>query len=95
MNQAQLIRNLALRIGQTQVDTKQLMKSSLEIIVDILDQDIPVSIPRLGTFYTVTNKKRKAYSPFHKQEMILPPKRVIRFRPSSFIKAEINSKPAE
>ncbi len=92
MNQAELIKNLASRLGHTQLETKQLLKSSMEIIVEILDQDIQILIPGLGTFSTVISKKRKSYSPFHKQFVMLPPKRIIRFRPSSSIKNDLKSK---
>lgn len=95
MKQTEIIRNLSLRLEITQVEAKQLLKSSAEIIVKTLDQDTPISIPGLGTFFTVRTKKRKAFSPFHKQHMLLPPKRVIRFRPSSTIKNELKTKHVE
>lgn len=86
MTQVELIRNLASRLGITQVETKRLLKSSVKIIKETLDKDIPISIPDLGTFSTVRTKRRKAYNPYHKQYFLLPPKRIIRFRPSSSIK---------
>ncbi|MDA3906914.1 MAG: HU family DNA-binding protein [Bacteroidales bacterium] len=92
MKQNELIRSLASRLGLTQVETKRLLKSSVEIIVDVLDQDIPISLPNLGSFCTVITKKRKSFSPFHKEYVMLAPKRIIRFRPSSSIKNELKTK---
>lgn len=92
MNQTELIRNLASRLGKTQVETKNLLDSALKIISDTIDQDIPVSIPNLGTFYTSLTKRRKSFSPFHKQYFMLPPKRIIKFRPSISIVNEFKNK---
>ena len=92
MNQIELIRNLAQKLGKSQVETKQLLDSSIKIISDIIDQDIPLSIPNLGTFNTHLTKKRKSFSPFHNQYFIFPPKRIIKFRPSISIINELKTK---
>ena len=95
MTQVELIRNLASRLGITQVETKRLLKSSFKIIEETLDQDIPISVPDLGTFYTARTKRRKSYNPYHKHYFLLPPKRVIRFRASSSIKNALKTKQVE
>lgn len=95
MTQVELIRNLASRLGITQVETKRLLKSSVKVIKETLDQDITISIPDLGTFSTVKTKGRKSFNPFHKQYFLLPPKRIIRFRPSSSIKNALKTKQIE
>lgn len=94
MNQNEFIKNLAMRLNITQVETKKILKSSIETLVEVLDHDTTVTLPGLGTFNTATSKKRKSYSPFHKQLVKLPPKRVIRFRPSSTMKKELKTKQA-
>lgn len=92
MTSSEIIKNFSLRLGKSQIETKQLMKSSTEIIRDILDKDIDISIPGLGTFSTHFVEKRKSYDPFHKWFIMSPPKRVIRFRPGSSMKNELKSK---
>jgi len=92
MTNSEVIKNLSLRLGKSQLETKQLMKSSTEIIRDILDKDIDISIPGLGTFSTHFVEKRKSYDPFHKRFIMSPEKRVVRFRPGSSIKKELKSK---
>lgn len=92
MTNSEMIKSLSSRIGKSQIETKQLMKSSIEIIKDILDKDIDISIPGLGTFKSHFVEKRRTYNPFHKRFMISPPKRVIRFRAGSSIKNELKSK---
>ncbi|MCD6178709.1 MAG: HU family DNA-binding protein [Bacteroidales bacterium] len=95
MTQVELIRNLSSRLGITQVETKRLLKSSVNIIKETLDKDISISILDLGTFSTVKIKNKKSYNPFHKQYFLLPPKRIIRFRPSLSIKNALKTKRIE
>ncbi|MBC8320677.1 MAG: HU family DNA-binding protein [Bacteroidetes bacterium] len=92
MTSSEIIKNLSLRLGKSQLETKQLIKSSTEIIRDILDKNINISLPGLGTLSRHFVKKKKSYDPFHKWFIMSPPKRVIRFRPGSSIKNEFKSK---
>ena len=45
-----------------------------------------ITIPGLGTFKTKTREERKVYSPHHESYMMVPPKRVVDFTPSSNLK---------
>ncbi len=92
MTTAEIIKNLSSRFGKSQAETRRLMKDSVRIIKDILDKDIDVTIPDLGTFSSHYVDKRKSYDPFHKRFIMSPPKKVIRFRPGSSIKSELKSK---
>ena len=56
------------------------------VLGDELENDIGVSIPGLGTFKTKTREERKVYSPHHESYMMIPPKRVVDFTPSSSLK---------
>ncbi len=89
MTNSEIIRNLSLHLGKSQVEIKQLLKSSTKIMRDILDKDIGITIPRLGIFSSYLKKKRKSFNPYHKRFILLPPKRIIRFRPGSSIKNEL------
>ncbi|OQX95188.1 hypothetical protein B6I21_06710 [candidate division KSB1 bacterium 4572_119] len=89
MTNSELIKTLSSRLGQSQVEIKRLLKSSVKIMKEIIDEDVGVSIPGLGTFKTFIKSKRRSYNPYHKKFMVLPPKRVIKFRSSSSIKNEL------
>ncbi|MBN1650866.1 MAG: HU family DNA-binding protein [Bacteroidales bacterium] len=92
MNQNEFIKNLAVRLNLTQAETKKLLKSAIDTLTEVLDQDITVTLPGLGTFNTATTKRRKSFSPHHDQMLMLPPKRTLRYSPSSTIKNELKSK---
>jgi len=89
MTNSEIIKNLSLHLGKSQVEIKRLLESSTKIITrDILDRDIGITIPGLGTFSSYFKKKRKSFNPYHNKFMLLPPKRIIRFHPGSSIKNE-------
>jgi len=92
MTNSEIIKNLSLRLGQSQAEMKRLLKSSTNIIRDILDKDIGITMPGLGTFGSHFLQRRKSFDPYHKKFIMLPPKRTIKFHPSSSIKTELKNK---
>ncbi|OQX94847.1 hypothetical protein B6I21_08500 [candidate division KSB1 bacterium 4572_119] len=92
MTNSELIKTLSLRLDLSQSEIKRLLKGSIDSIKEILDEDTGVSIPGFGTFVTYVKKKRKSFNPYHKKFMMLPPKRVTKYRPSSSLKQELKFK---
>ena len=89
MNAGEVVKFLSQRLGLSQRETRRLLKSSTETLKKTLDEDLGFTIPKLGTFVTRVRKKRRAYNPHYKKHTILPPKRVVCFRPSSALKASV------
>ncbi len=92
MKQQDFIKELATRMGLSQLETKKLWALSAKVMGELLDNDNSIRIPSLGSFQTKQSKRRKAYSPFHKSYFIYPPKRSITFRASTALKKEMNTK---
>lgn len=92
MTNSEIIKTLSQRLEQSQVDIKNLLKASTDAMRDILDKDIGITIPGLGTFIVFLRKKRKSFDPYHRRFLILPPKRVIRYHPSASTKNELKNK---
>jgi len=65
---------------------RELIESIFGVLGDELEDGTGVSIPGLGTFKTKTREERKVYSPHHESYMMVPPKRVVDFTPSSNLK---------
>ncbi|MGY5139217.1 HU family DNA-binding protein [Mycoplasmopsis gallinarum] len=50
-----------------------------------------VQLSNLGTFETIIRKGRKTVNPFKKnEELIVPEKRVVRFKPSKYLRDIVN-----
>jgi nucleoid DNA-binding protein len=78
------------RVSKERDITKKDAKEFIECIFDTLSDELAdekgVSIPGLGTFKTKTREERKAYSPHHETYILVPPKCVVDFTPSSTLK---------
>lgn len=92
MTNSELIKTLSSRLEHSQVEIKRLVKGSAKIMKDILDKDVGITIPGLGTFFTYVKNKRKSFNPHYKKFMMLPQKRIIKFHSSSKIKDELKFK---
>ena len=89
MTHSEIIKILAARFGRSQAEIKRTLKTSTEIIKKILDEDIRLTLPGLGTFQVYVRQPRKSYNPRDKKLMMLPSKRLLRFRPSASIKRKV------
>ena len=92
MTGSELIKQLSQRLGQSQKEVKRLLKSSSGIVKEFLDKEIGITFPGFGIFKTRLKEKRKSFNPFHNKFVMLPPKRVVRFKPGSTLKNEIKNK---
>jgi DNA-binding protein HU-beta len=90
MNTRDIVRHLALRIGKTQVETRTLLSACIAELKQVLDEGRAFTIPGLGIFRVRIRDARVAYSPRHKQKMLLPPKKVVTFSPGAALKRRIN-----
>jgi len=95
MNYSDVVKHMSKRLSMSQCQIRRLLKCSIEIFRKTLDEDKSFTIPKLGTFGTHVRPKRKAYNPFHKKIMILPPKRVAFFHPGSVLKEHIKDHKAD
>jgi nucleoid DNA-binding protein len=89
MTYSELVKNLSLRLGRSQAETKDMLNGSTEIIKQLLDEDKGITIPGLGTFNIHIRQKRKSYNPQRRKLVIIPPKRTVTFHPCSTIKDEL------
>ena len=89
MNTSDLMHALAERLDRPLKDLESLLESCTDTMVKILDEDIHITIPGLGTFFTHMRGEHKSYDPYHKTYIMVPPKRVLMFHPSEPVKEEV------
>jgi len=92
MTHSEIIKELSLRLNTPQVEVRRLLQISTEKIKNILDKDFSLTLPGLGTFFTSLNQRRKGFNPRINRFILLPPKRRVRFHPSSTLKDELKYK---
>lgn len=89
MNYSDLIDQLAEATGNSKTKTKELLGDAVSILSDQLARGSGVSIPNLGTFTTEVKEVKKVYNPHHEAYMLIPPKRVVEFSPSTGLKDKL------
>ena len=89
MNYSDLIDELAEATGNSKIKTKELLGDAISVLSDQLTKGTGVSVPDLGTFTTKVKEVKKVYNPHHDAYLLIPPKRVVEFSPSTVIKDEL------
>lgn len=89
MNTSEVVKTVAQRLEITQKDSKKLLRETVRTFKKLLNKNIGFTIPELGTFGTHKRDRRKAFIPYYRRYMILPPKRVVDFHPSIHLKEEV------
>lgn len=86
MNNKEFIAELSARLGYTIKDTSDLLATSLTVITRHLQEEEGVVIPGFGTFEVKKKMERISVHPLTKQQMLVPPKLVVMFKPSISLK---------
>ncbi|CAN5202554.1 hypothetical protein BH23BAC3_BH23BAC3_16240 [soil metagenome] len=86
MTYQELIDKIAESRNIPKTEAREVLEGIFDTLTDELRNGVGVSIPKFGTFKTRKRDSRKVYSPHHKKYMIVPPKRVVDFTPSSSLK---------
>ena len=91
--------DIAERIHQQAEISKQeattLLNWILEFFKSTLQQGEPVSIPKFGVFTIRSKAPRRGRNPRTGEEVMISPRRVVTFRASDHLKAEVDSVQAE
>ena len=74
------------RLGYTLKDTSELMSSLLSDMTQQLEDGNVIAIQGFGTFEVKKKAERISVSPTSKQRMLVPPKLVLTYRPSTLLK---------
>ncbi len=92
MEYKDFITTLAQRIGVEREDTEAMMGGFCRIVTERCVQQDTVSIQGLGSFEARKKMERVSVNPTTGQRMLIPPKVVMVFKPSSVIKSKLKEK---
>lgn len=80
MNKRDLVKAVAEKMGVTAVESEKSVVAVLESIVDTLKGGNNITIFGFGSFVVKDRKERKGVNPVSRNEMIIPGKKVVKFR---------------
>ena len=86
MNNKDFTSELSKRLGYTLKDTSELISSLLSGMTQQLEEGNVVAIQGFGTFEVRKKAERIFVSPTTKQLILVPPKLVLTYRPSTLLK---------
>jgi len=82
LTKRELIKNLSARTGLTQKQVKKVLDGIFSEIASCLVSGKAVKILGFGSFSVYERKERKGINPRTGEEIVIPARRAIRFKPS-------------
>lgn len=86
MNNKEFTSELSRRLGYTLKDTSELMSSLLSGMTQQLEDGNVIAVQGFGTFEVKKKAERISVNPTSRQRMLVPPKLVLTYRPSTLLK---------
>lgn len=86
MNNKEFTSELSHRLGYNLKDTSDLIASLLSDMTKQLEEGNVISIQGFGTFEVKKKTERISVNPNTKQRMLVPPKLVLTYKPSTLLK---------
>jgi integration host factor subunit beta len=77
----EIVKQIADRIGLTQLKTKEIVQQTFDAIVDTLISEKRIELRNFGVFEVKQRKARKARNPRTGDKVDVPPKFVVTFKP--------------
>jgi len=93
LNNKEFTSELSRRLGYTLKDTSDLIASLLSNMTRQLEEGNAVSIQTFGTFEVKKKAERISVNPNTKQRMLVPPKLVLTYKPSTLLKEKFKQLP--
>jgi len=85
-----IVKEIAQRTGLTQVEAKRVVQATFDSIIDLLERHGRIEIRNFGVFAVKTRAQRKARNPRTGEEVMVPEKKVVTFKPGRIMEARIH-----
>lgn len=89
MNNKEFIAELAQQTGYKQKDVEHLVRTMVDAMGDIFENEDSVIVPNFGVFEVKKKLERIVVNPGTQQRMLVPPKLVLSFKPTASIKEKV------
>lgn len=90
MNRETLVDIVRSEFGITKTLAKDIVDKVIDSICDAIVNENRVRLSNLGTFEVRTRKERRGRKPGTGEEIVIPAKRAVAFRPSKSLKEQLN-----
>ena len=89
MTKKDIVMKVSNETNLTQIDVKKIVQKTLDIIADSLERGETVELRNFGVFKVKSRKGRLGRNPRTGQEVAVPEKRVVIFKPGLILKQKV------
>lgn len=89
MTKKEIVKMIAEEIGLTQVETKEVVQSTLDAIIDAIASQGRIELRNFGVFEVKERAPRKARNPRTGEKLYVPAKRVVVFKPGCLLEQRV------
>ena len=91
MTKKEIVKQIADKIGLTQLKTKDIVQQTFDAIVETLLEVGRIELRNFGVFEVKQRKARKARNPRTGERVDVPPKNVVTFKPGKEMEERVRS----
>jgi len=84
-----IVKQIAIKYNLPQLDTKNVVQSLLDSIVDVIATEGRLELRDFGVFQVKQRAARKARNPKTNESVIVPPRRVVTFKPGKLLQEKV------
>jgi len=84
-----IVRTISEEVGLTQQQTKEIVQKTFDAIIDCLVRERRIELRNFGVFEVKPRAARKARNPRTGEQVEVPSKHVVTFKPGKFMEAKV------
>lgn len=89
MTKKDIVRTISDEVGLTQQQTKKIVQRTFDSIIDTLVKEGRIELRNFGVFEVKPRAARRARNPRTGDEVIVPEKHVVTFKPGKYMEARV------
>ena len=89
MTKKEIVKQIADKVGLTQVETKEVVQSTFDAIIDAIASKGRIELRNFGVFEVKVRKARTARNPKTNEEVEVAEKRVVTFQPGKVMEERV------
>ena len=91
MTKKEIVKQIADKVGLTQVETKEVVQSTFDAIIDAIASEGRIELRNFGVFEVKERAPRKARNPRTGETLIVPERQAIVFKPGRAFEEQLAS----
>lgn len=89
MTKKDIVRTISEEVGLTQQQTKEIVQKTFDAIIESLVRERRIELRNFGVFEVKSRAERKARNPRTGEQVIVPKKHVVTFKPGKYMEAKV------